>query len=629
MNDATMTHFANNTQASENSFPARLRYWSRTTPEKVAFREKDRGIWKPTTWRGYERRVQKFARGLTKLGLERGDRVAIASDDTPEWLVSDMATEGLGGIVVGIYPTNPSYELGYIVRHCSARFIVCGDQEQVDKVLELPDGAEGAPSVERIICVDMKGMRNVKDPRIVSFEEVCAMAEEDHHTLDTWWTERLAEIKPDDVNVIVYTSGTTGPPKGAMCTHGGALYTADTAVKKLGLTQNNYSVLCYLPLCHLAERIFSIAMHLSTGGVVNFAESIDTVQVDIREIGPSVFLGVPRIWEKMQQSVIVKSQFSPRWLHLIFTSAYNRAFQRLEKRYVRPQPSGAPARMGLLERVEYRILWFCFFLPIARYLGISHTRVRMCGAAPVSPETLKFFQILDLPVRQVYGLTESGGLTFMQDDTACLNGCVGVPLPGFSFKLADDGEVLIKGPSVFAGYLNDPEATARTFDEDGWLKSGDIGEFANDREIRIIDRKKEIIITSGGKNISPSEIENALRESIYVKEAIIVGDGRKFLSALIVIDVETVGNWAQQKGLAYTNYRSLALHPDVRELIQKDVDRANKRFARVERIRKFEILQKELDHDDGELTATQKVKRTIVETKFATEIARIYDEVAT
>lgn len=617
-----------NNATVETSFPARLAHWAQTTPDHVAFREKDQGIWKPTTWREYERRVQRFARGLEALGLKKGDRVAIASEDTPEWLISDLATETIGGVVVGIYPTNPSYELGYIVRHSECRLIVCGDQEQVDKVLELPDGLDGVPTIEYIVCVDMKGMRQVTDPRIMSFDAVCEMADMvPEGELTAWWRRCLSGISPGDVNVIVYTSGTTGPPKGAQGTHRGALYTADVAVEKLGLDQSNYTVLCYLPLCHLAERIFSIAMHLRTGGVVNFAESIDTVHIDIREIGPSVFLGVPRIWEKMQQSVLVKSQLSPPLVRWCFDKVFARAYARLEKRYARPQPSGAPGKMGFFETLEYFAMWLTFFRPIARYLGISHTRVRMCGAAPVSPETLKFFQILGLPVRQVYGLTESGGLTFMQDDSACMNGCVGIPLPGFTFKLAEDGEVLIKGPSVFAGYLKDPEATARTFDPEQWLRSGDIGEFATENEIRIIDRKKEIIITSGGKNIAPSEIENALRESIYVKEAIIIGDGRKFLSALIVLDIDTVGHWAQQNQIPYTTYRSLAVHPEIRKLIAKDVDRANKRFARVENIRKFEILQKELDHDDGELTATQKVKRTIIEKKFAEEIARIYDEV--
>ena len=609
----------------DTSFPARLHFWATQAPDRVAMREKNRGIWEPTTWRQYERRVQDFALGLQKLGFERGDRVAIASDDTPEWLISDLATEALGGVTVGVYPTNPSYELGYIVRHSECRYIVCGDQEQVDKVLALPADETGVPTIERIICVDMKGMRHATDPRIMSFADVCALgAGPSEQEIDSWWKDLIARISPGDVNVIVYTSGTTGPPKGAQGTHRGALYTADAAVKKLGLNHENYSVLCYLPLCHLAERIFSIAMHLRTGGVVNFAESIDTVQHNIREIAPTVFLGVPRIWEKMQQLVLVKSQQSPRPLRWLLKFCFDRAYKRLDARALRRLPSGALGQMRPLEAAENFVEWLIMFWPVSRYLGIDRTLVRMCGAAPVSPETLKFFEILGLPVRQVYGLTESGGLTFMQDDEACLNGGVGVPLPGFSFKLAEDGEVLIKGPSVFAGYLKDPEATARTFDADGWLRSGDVGEFATEREIRIIDRKKEIIITSGGKNIAPSEIENALRESIYVKEAIIIGDGRKFLSALIVLDIDTVGNWAQERGLAYTNYRSLAVHPEVKGLIALDVERANQRFARVENIRKFEILEKELDHDDGELTATQKVKRAIVEKKFATEIARIY-----
>ncbi|MDP3137000.1 MAG: AMP-binding protein, partial [Burkholderiaceae bacterium] len=376
-------------------------------------------------------------------------------------------------------------------------------------------------------------------------------------------------------------------------------------------------------LCHLAERLFSLAMHLSSGGVVNFAESIDTVQANIREIGPTVFLGVPRIWQKMQQSIRIRSEEAPRLQRWAMNKAFERAYKRLMVRDKNRQPSGAPGPMGWLERIEYGLLWLLVFRSIAKHLGFDHSLVRICGAAPVSPETLRFFEVLGLPTLQAYGLTE-GGMSFSQHPGARMSGCVGMPLPGMEFRLDEDGEVMFKGPAVFAGYLNDEQGTRNILGEDGWLRSGDIAEFAPNGEIRIIDRKKEIIVTSGGKNIAPSEMENALKEAVYIREAIVIGEQRHFVSALIQIDMEAVGNWAASQQLSYTNYKSLSQLPEVRALVASEVDRANERFAQVARVRKFVILSKELDHDDGELTATQKVRRSVIEKKYAAEIAGIY-----
>jgi long-chain acyl-CoA synthetase len=610
------------------ALPQRLHHWATTTPDALALREKIRGVWQRTTWAEYERRVMRFALGLQAIGFGRGDRLAIASDDTSEWLVADMAAQSLGGVVVGVYPTNPAPELRYIVHHSRCSFIVCGDQEQVDKVIAATGLEGGLPHIVRIICVDMKGVSGYGDARLMSFEAVSVLGDSSTDAATPGasretWLKAVADIDPADVSVIVYTSGTTGPPKGVQLHHASMMFTAEAVARRYGLAAHNYSVVCYLPLCHLAERTFSISLHLQTGGVVNFAESIDTVQANVREIAPTLFLGVPRIWEKMQQMVLVKSQMSTRLQRLVFDAAFKRAYDRLTLRNARPLPSGMPAPMGWLERIEYFLLSAAVFRPVARHLGLNRAIVRMCGAAPVSPETLRFFEVLGLPVRQIYGLTEIG-MAFSQWDGACASGCVGMPLDGIESRLGDDGEVLMRGPSVFCGYLDDAAGSARVLDAEGWIHSGDICETAPNGELRVVDRKKEIIITSGGKNIAPSEIENALKESIYVKEAIIIGDGRHYLSALIVIDIDTVGNWAQQQRLPYTHYRSLSQLPQVRELVAVEVARVNKQFARVENIRKFEILGKELDHDDGELTATQKVKRSVIEKKYAAEIARLY-----
>ena len=602
------------------TLPQLLRYRAETIPHRVAMREKVRGIWHRTTWAQYEEQVIHFAKGLVALGFQRGDRLAIASEDTPEWIIADMATQALGGISVGVYPTNSYLETQYIVSHSRCRFVVCGDQEQTDKLLQACASESGLPLVDKLICVDMKGMLHYDNARIVSYETVSG-AEKQASSAEKrlWWNTMLDQIGPDDVGIIVYTSGTTGPPKGAQLSPCNLLHSADALVTTYKLHADNYSVLCYLPLCHVGERICSMTVHLRTGGVVNFAESIDTVQQNIREISPSFFLGMPRIWEKHRLTALTKLK-EAHWIQgRIFEKVFKRAYSKL----ARDEAQGS-AKRGMLSRLEDGFYWLLMFRSMIRHMGLDHSVVRICGGSSVSPETLRFFDALGLPVYQVYGLTESGGITFAQHDEARMAGCAGRPIGGIEYRLADDGEIMIKGPTVFSGYLFDEESTAKVLDADRWLATGDIAEQAHNGEIRIIDRKKAIIITSGGKNIAPSEIENALKESPYIREAIILGEARHFVAALIQIDPETVGKWAQEKNLAYTNYRSLAILPEVNALVSIEVERVNARFARVESVRKFAILNKELDQDDGELTATQKVKRSAIEKKYADEIARIY-----
>ena len=606
------------------TMPSLLAHWAKATPGRTAYREKVRGVWQRTTWAEYEQKVSAFAIGLAAMGFRRGDRLAIASEDIPEWIIADLAVQALGGIVVGIYPTNPWLELQYIVRHSRSRFVIAGDQEQADKVLEAAAAEGGLPALEHLIVVDMKGLRDYSDSRIVSFEAVSAIGTgTEAAERARFWSTALGSIAPDDICVIVYTSGTTGAPKGAQLKHANLLFSGAALTRIYGLDADRYSVLCYLPLCHVGERIISVILHLQTGGTVNFAESIDTVQSNICEIGPTVFLGVPRIWEKYQHSVLIRLKEAvpvQRWL---FDMVYARARSKLMER----DRAGAPRGLAALaSRIEDWIYHLVVFRSVIKHMGLDHSIVRLCGAAAVSPETLAFFEVLGLPILQVYGLTEGGGINFTQSAVSRRNGCAGLPIPGIEWQLAPDGEILLRGPTIFAGYLDDPEGTDRVLAADGWLHTGDIAEPADNGEIRIVDRKKAIIITSGGKNIAPSEIENALKQSPYVREAIVLGDARHFISALIQIDIDSVGKWAQEQGLAYTNYRSLSQLPEVRKLIAAAVDRANERLARVESVRKFVILAKELDHDDGELTATMKVKRAQIEKRYAREIEQIYGE---
>ncbi len=607
--------------SGEHTFPKLLRHWAHATPDALAFREKDYGIWNRMTWRHYHATARRFALGLLQLGFARGERLAIASEDSPEWMFADLGTQAIGGVVVGIYPTNPWPELQYIVHHSNSRFVVCGDQEQVDKVLDAQaKHAVGVPDVVKIIAVDMKGLRSYPRGMLMSFEEVlelgdqyAAASPEQARAFD----DGIDATQPDDTCMLVYTSGTTGPPKGAMLSHRNLLVTTDKLRRHFRLDRHTMEVLCYLPLCHVAERAFSTVMHMMTGGVVNYAESIDTVSVNLREIAPTVFLGVPRIWEKLQQGILMRMQDSTRlqrWAFARCMAAGQRLFERVERR---------GGERTLADRLQFFVLWLLMFRNLQKFTGLDRMRCGFCGGASVSPEVLKFFRVLGLPVYQVYGMTESGGVIFHQHAKAERLGATGTPIEGLNWKIAEDGELIVKHPAVFKGYIHDNNATALTV-LDGWLHTGDVVALAPNGELMIVDRKKAIIITSGGKNISPSEIENALKDSLYVREAIVLGDGRHYLSALVQVDYETVGKWAQERRLAFTTYKSLSQLPEVRELVDVEVQRVNKLFARVENVRKFVILEKELDHDDGELTATQKVRRNIIGKKFAREIEMIY-----
>jgi long-chain acyl-CoA synthetase len=616
--DITSLHHA--LQDAAITIPQLLRQRAGLQGDRLALREKEHGIWKRYSWSHYYAMARLVALGLMSLGIKPGDRVAIAGEDTPEWFYADLGIQMIGAIAVGIYPTNPWVELQYIVRHCGARVVVTGDQEQTDKVLDaMADDA--LPALEAIVCIDMKGLRHYRQKQLMSFEALCelgksyVLAQPDANaTLD----RLIDQVSPDDVCILVYTSGTTGPPKGAMLTHRNLVYAAFAYAGAVDMSDQPFESVCYLPLCHVAERCYSEVMQLVLGGTVNFAESIDTVAINIREIAPTFFVGVPRIYEKLQQHFLFKLGESG-WLRQRFAKACFALGRKLSDR--RQSADGART---LGDRVAYGLLYILMFRNIQRHLGLSRSRHRLCAGASISPETLRFFDIIGRPVSQGYGLTESGGVAFVQHGAHHRLGGCGLPLPQTEWKRDADGEILLRNPGVFKGYFLDEKASTASLEPGGWLRSGDIVDIMENGEITVVDRKKAIIITAGGKNIAPSEIENALKDSEFIKEAIVVGEARKYLGAIIQVDYDTVGRWARDKALAYTNYKSLAQLPEVHELVDSIVAATNKRFARVENIRRFAILEKELDHDDGELTATQKVRRAMIEKKFARELAIIY-----
>ena len=608
-------------QAAAVTLPQLLKHRAQTISSRVALREKEYGIWKAYDWAHYHATARDFALGLLSLGMARGDRIAIAGENTPEWYYADLGAQMIGAVVVGIYPTNPWPELQYIVRHCGARVVVTGDQEQTDKVFDAMANGEGLPAIEAIVCVDMKGLRNYTQHNLSSFEAICERgcafaAERPQAVADL--DAMIDASQPDDTAIMVYTSGTTGPPKGAMLSHRNLVYAAYQYVVITGTIDRPYEAVCYLPLCHVAERCYSCVTQLVVGGTVSFAESIDTVAVNIREIAPTFFIGVPRIYEKLQQNFMFRLGESGPWRRRLTQWALTTGRALSDRR------DANAGHESLVDRARFAALYWLVFRNMQRHLGLGRSHHRLCAGASISPEMLRFFDIIGIPVSQGFGLTETAGVGFVQHGAHHRIGGCGLPLPGTEWRRDADGEILMRSPAVFKGYFLDETASTASVEEGGWLRSGDIIDVLDNGEITVVDRKKAIIITAGGKNIAPSEIENAIKDSPFIKEAIVVGEARKFLGALIQIDYEEVGRWATDHALTYTNYKSLSQMDEVRALVDGVIATVNTRFARVENIRRFVILEKELDHDDGELTATQKVRRSMIEKKFARELDVIY-----
>jgi long-chain acyl-CoA synthetase len=594
----------------EATLPQRLRFWARTWPDRVAFRQKDFGIWQPYTWADYDRLARHFGLGMTKLGLPPGGHVAIVSENRKEWVIVQLGLGMVGGVTVGVYPTSPAPEVEFLLELSEARYAVCEDQEQVDKVLEC---RSRLPRLEAIIVIDPKGLRHYDRSALHDFEAVLRLGAEAERTQPTLVDERLAAQRGDDTALMIFTSGSTGRPKAAMISYDNINAAAEgaAAMYRFGAAD---TVLSYLPLCHVAEQSFTVFVPLAVGATVNFAESLRTVQSDLREIGPTIFLGVPRIWEKLHAAMDIKAREAGGLRKRLF----DRAFQAVKDFAVRPR-----ATWSVADRLAYACCYVLAFRALLNFVGLRRCRLAFSGTAPVSPDLLAFYRVLGVPILEIYGMTEVSGLALGQKTGYSPPGTVGVGTPTVEVKLAEDGEVLMRGRTVFKGYYRNPEATAEIVDADGWLHSGDIGEWVNG-EVRIVDRKKDIMITSGGKNIAPSEVENLLKFSPFIREAVVIGERRHFVCALVQIDYETVGKWAEEHGVTYTNYRNLAENERVRALIQAEIDKANARMPRVQNVRKFHILTKELDHDDGEMTATLKLRRKTIEQKYADLIEALY-----
>ncbi len=582
-------------------------------PDRVALREKEFGIWQRVTWAEYQGHVRRTALGLRALGFRPGDNLAILSENRREWLYAQLGAIAAGGRAVGVYPTSPAAEVQYVVDHSQSTFVVCEDQEQADKILEVGDRL---PTVKHVVVADMKGLRHYDDPRLLPFEELERRGAEADAAEPGAYDALAGAVGADDVAIIIYTSGTTGHPKGAMITHRNILAQTRAMVAATGVVASD-SAVSYLPLCHVAEQIFSVFLSVYLGVTVNFAESIRTIQEDLREIAPTLFLGVPRIWEKLQSSIVIGMKEAPKRRQALYARCLAQGYRLAEKRL-----TGQPLTLG--DRLVWAAAYLLVFRALQNYVGLRKVRFTFSAASAISPEVLRFFHALGIPVKEGYGMTECSGLSFIHPPGDVRLGTVGRVVPGLEFKIAEDGELLKRGEQIFAGYYRDPEATAATVDSDGWLHTGDVVELDDAGHLKIVDRKKAILITSGGKNISPTEIENAMKVSPYIKEAVVLGEGEKFVAALLQLDFENVGKWAIDQRLAYTNFKSLTLLPEVRELIAAEVDKANETLAQVKQVRAFRLLDKELDHDDDEVTATMKVRRKTIYQKYAGLIAEIY-----
>jgi len=594
----------------DGSLPGLLLRRSAEIGRRVALRHNELSRWREYTWREYAERTAHIGMGLLALGVRSGDRVAIHSENRPEWVMTDLASQGIGCATVGVYPTSPSTEVEFLLRNCRAVVLVAEDEEQLDKVLAV---RHNLPHLKMIVVIETRGVRRyLDDPMIITFAELEALGADG--TVDDW-AQHVARLQPNDIAMIVYTSGTTGPPKGAMLSHANLL-AATNSFRQVFTATPDDEILSYLPLCHIAERLNSVINAVNVGYVVNFGKGGESFLEDLRDVQPTLFLGVPRVWEKMMAATEIRMA-DASWLKRHVYSFWLRRGQRL-----------APRRMHGERRTADKVLSGLGYLFVFRSLrdkmGLRRVRMPVSGAAPIAPKVLDYFWGIGVPVREGYGQTENTALATLTPDSDVRIGKVGVALPGVELRLAGDGEGLVRSAANFVGYFEQPEATRATLDADGWLHTGDVGELDESSFLTITDRKKDLIITAGGKNISPSEIENMLKVSPYVREAVVVGDRRKYLTALIGIELDTVGDWASRRYLPYTTYEDLSAKPEVVDLIGEWVEHVNRDLSQVETIKKFALLPKELDHENGQLTATQKVKRAAIAAQFGDLIEAMY-----
>jgi long-chain acyl-CoA synthetase len=575
-------------------------------------RKKEYGLWHDITWNAYFANVRNVACALMFMGLERGDCAAIIGDNSPEWVYADLGIQCCGAAATGVYATNAWPQVQYVVENSESKFFFVENEEQLDKWLHFKDAT---PHLIKVIVWDTEGLRQFQDPMVITFDELLQIGQQAFDENPQMLDERIAEIEPEDLSVLIYTSGTTGPPKGAMLTHRNCLWMGHAITSNNPMTTRD-EVMSFLPLCHIFEQLFTVLGHITVGHIVNFIESPDTVADNMVEISPTVGHAVPRIWEKYYSAIMIRMSDATWFKRMAFGRALKIGKKRAD---LRMDFKRVPVYIEFL----YQLAHFAVFRKLRERMGFDRMRMAYSGAAPIAPEILHFFQSIGVNLVEGYGQTEGTGVTTVSRLGRVKFGCVGEPLEGVELKIAADGEIMVKSPSVFKGYFKNPQATRETI-VDGWLHSGDVGEIDEDGYLKITDRKKDIIVTAGGKNITPQYIENKLKASLFINDAVVIGDRRKFLSCLIMIDEDNVVKFAQDHKIQFSTYKDLTGNGEINQLIDQEIKSVNKTLSRVEQVKKFTILPKKLYEEDGEVTPTMKVKRKYINEAFADLIEAMY-----
>jgi long-chain acyl-CoA synthetase len=606
-------------EPGRDTFPKLIRDNAARKSRRVAMREKDYGIWQSSTWRDYHEQARLIALGLASLGFARGDKTAVIGDNRPELYWAVAATQALGGVPVPIYQDSIEKEMAYIVDHAEARFAVVEDQEQVDKLVQIK---RACPRLEYVIYDDPRGMRAYTDSFLMSLEQLRELGRKFAQDNPGYFDHEVDKGTADDVAIICYTSGTTGTPKGAMLSHRNLLVSARIAAETEGLRDTD-EILSYLPMAWVGDHVFSYAQSIATGFTINCPESAATVLQDLKEIGPTYFFGPPRIFESILTTVMVRID-DCAWLKRKVVGFFLDLAQDMERRRL---TGGTP---DTWQRLLYPLGRLLVFGPLADNLGLRRVRLAYTAGEAIGPEIFVFFRALGVNVKQIYGMTEASVFVTIQRDGDVRLDTVGTPLPGVEIKIAPDGEVLLRSAGVFQGYYKNPEATRQTL-EDGWIHTGDAGFLDTTGHLKIIDRAKDVSRLADGTIFAPKFIENKLKFSPYVKEAVCIGQGRPFVTAFVNIDLAAVGNWAERRNIAYTSYTDLSQKAEVYDLIHQEVDRVNRSLLEDEllrgaQIRKFLILHKELDPDDEEITRTRKVRRGYIAQKYAPLIEALYGD---
>jgi long-chain acyl-CoA synthetase len=589
-----------------------------TRPDAVAFRYKDFGLYQEVTWRQYHDAVEAFALGLVDLGIEPGDRIAIMGDPCFEYFVADMAGLAAGAITYGIYTTCSPAEVRHQLENGEAKVFIAENQEYVDKVLEL---RELSANLKHIVVCDMRAMFLYRDERIISFAAVTERGRALGERAPDLFRQRATAVKPDDVAVFVYTSGTTGPPKAAMIRHRDLMVgMVNTYLQGFSeLDRGEHRIITHLPLAHLVERSMSLCLMLIADVVPHIGEETENLRETLLEVEPTFFHAVPRVWEKIASQILVNIDRSTALKRLAYRLAatVGRRHAQCLWRKQRPSP---------LLAAGYALARTLVFKPMLMKVGLHKARAALTAGAPIPRPIQALWQIWGVNLRNLYGITEHT-LVLCQSEPFQEPGDAGIPLYPKEVSLGADGEILVRGPGMFAGYWKNEAATAEVV-RDGWFHTGDVAEILPSGHFRIVDRKKDIMVTAGGKNIAPSEIENMLKSSAFISEAVLFADGRKFPSALIEIDFDTCADWARQNGVVYTGFTSLAQHPRIAELIAREIENANAQLARVEQVKKFRIIPKELDPEEGDTTPTRKVKRRHMYNLFKDLVEEMYRDEA-